>query len=122
MSQGMREISQAAVDIWGLEAQMLMVAEEAVEVAHAIMKWRRAWKRYNKKGISLTRLEEDGILEEKAYARALEKTVDNVRVEAMQMLFMLDQLQVMQPGDYESILEKELMDTRQLLIARGAKL
>lgn len=41
MTQDMREISIAAVDIWGLEAQMLMVAEEAVEVAHAIMKWRR---------------------------------------------------------------------------------
>ena len=53
----MREISQAAVEIWGLEAQMLMVAEEGVEVAHAILKWRRAWKRYNKRGVSLTRLD-----------------------------------------------------------------
>lgn len=118
----MRKISQAAVDIWGLEPQMLMVAEEATELAHAVLKWRRAWKRYNKRGVSLTRLEENGAIEEKAYARALEKATENIRVEAMQMLFMIDQLQVMQPGNYESILEKELMDTRQLLISRGAKL
>ena len=118
----MREISQAAVEIWGLEAQMLMVAEEATELAHAVLKWRRAWKRYNKRGISLTRLEEDEHIEEKAYSRALEKVVENLQVEAMQMLFMIDQLQVMQPGDYETILEKELQDTRQLLIQRGAKI
>lgn len=115
----MRKVSQAAVETWGLEDQMLMVAEEGVEVAHAVLKWRRAWKRYNKRGISLTRLEEDGTLEDKAYARALEKVTQKLRVEAMQMLFMLDQLQVMQPGDYESVLEEVLMDTTQKLKNRG---
>ena len=38
------------------------------------------------------------------------------------MFFMLDQLQVMQPGDYETILEQELMDVRQRLVERGAKI
>jgi len=73
----MREISQIAVETWGLEAQMLMVAEEATEVAHAVLKWRRAWKKYNKRGISLTRLEENEIIEENAYARQLEKTASD---------------------------------------------
>ena len=118
----MREISQVAVEMWGLEAQMLMVAEEGIEVAHAVLKWRRAWKRYNKRGISLTRLDGEEHLEDKAYARALAKAIENLQTEAMQMIFMLDQLQVMQPGDYETILERELQDTRQLLIQRGAKL
>lgn len=118
----MRRISQAAVDLWGLEAQMLMVAEEAIEVSKAVLKWRRAWKRYNKRGVSLTRLEETEVLEEKAYARALEKAVQNVRVESMQMLFMIDQLQVMHPGDYETLLEKEVQDTMILLRNRGVEI
>lgn len=101
---------------------MLMVAEEATELAHAVLKWRRAWRRYNKRGVSLTRLEGDDPLEEKAYARALEKVTQNLRVESMQMLFMLDQLQVMQPGDYESILEAEVEDCANLLRQRGAEI
>lgn len=118
----MRKVSEAAVEIWGLEAQMLMVAEEAVELSHAVLKWRRTWKRYNKRGVSLTRLEEDESLEKKAYARALDKAVQHLQTEAVQMLFMIDQLQVMQPGDYESLLEKEVKDTMDLLRNRGVEI
>jgi len=116
----MREISKAAVETWGLEAQMLMVAEEALELSHAVLKWRRAWKKYNKAGISLIR--EEDPLESKAYQRYLEKTVKAVKKEAMQMFFMLDQLQVMLPGDYESVLEGVLADCIQLLRNRGVEI
>lgn len=115
----MRDISRAAVDTWGMEDQMLMVAEEAVELSHAVLKWRRALKKYNTAGISLIR--EDAI-EPKAYQRYLEKTVKEVKTEAMQMFFMLDQLQVMLPGDYESVLEEVLADCAQLLRNRGVEI
>lgn len=119
----MREISKVAVETWGLEAQMLMVGEEASELDHAIHKWWRAWKKYNEKGISLTRSEDElDTLESKAHQRYLEKTIKAVKTEAMQMLFMIDQLQVMQPGDYESILEDVLKDATNLLRQRGAKI
>ena len=115
-----RKVSTAAVDHWGIEAQMLMVAEEAVELAHAVLKWRRAWKKYNKTGASLTR-DEDPI-ESKAHQRYLEKTIKAVRTEAMQTFFMLDQLQVMLPGDYESILETVINDCALLLQNRGVEI
>lgn len=119
----MRRISEAAIDIWGFEAQMLMVAEEALELAHAIMKHRRAFKRYSASGATLTR-DEDAIdaLGEKAYARNLAKVSKQVQVEAMQVTFMIDQLKLMLPGDYTTILEAELEDTANLLRQRGAKI
>ncbi len=116
MNDTMRQVSQAAVDLWGIEDQVLMVAEEAVELAHAVLKWRRAWKKYNKTGISLIR---EDTLEAKAYQRALEKRVKAVQKESMQMLFMIDQLQVMLPGDYEDILDHVLADAVILLQNRG---
>jgi hypothetical protein len=112
-----RDVSRAAVDHWGIEAQMLMVAEEAIELSHAILKWRRAWKKYNRIGASLTR--DDDPIESKAYQRTLEKRIKNVQKEAMQLFFMLDQLQVMLPGDYESILEEVINDCADLLHSRG---
>jgi len=120
----MRNISQAAVDTWGLEAQMLMVAEEALELGHAVLKWRRAWKRYSRTGASLTRddIGEDEILAEKAHARTLAKAVKHVQVEAMQVTFMIDQLKLMQPGDYQQILEDELKDTMNLLRQREVEI
>ncbi len=113
----MRDVSRAAVDKWGNEAQMLMVAEEAVELAHAVLKWRRCWKKYNKQGIDLTR--ESNGTERQAISRTLEKAIKNVRLEAMQLFFMIDQLQLMLPGDYESVLEDVLEDSAQLLRTRG---
>ena len=116
----MREISQDAVDLWGIEAQMLMVAEEATEVAHAVLKWRRAWKRYNSMGISLSRedLTETALLRNKAHERNLAKRVQALQTEAMQMLFMLDQVQIMHPGQYEDILQGVLNDARQRIAER----
>lgn len=120
----MRKISQAAVDTWGPEAQMLMVAEEALELGHAVLKWRRAWKRYSRTGASLTRddVGEDEILTGKAHARALAKAVKQVQIEAMQVAFMIDQLKLMQPGDYTTILEDELKDAMNLLRQRGVEI
>lgn len=117
----MREISVKAVETWGLEAQMLMVAEEGTEIAHAVLKWIRAYKRYNKKGVALTRenLSDDEKLRNKAYERYLAKKVFEVQKEAMQMLFMIDQLQVMLPGKYEEILEEVLVDATDRLRERG---
>lgn len=116
----MRDVSKAAVDRWGHEAQMLMVAEEAIELAHALLKYRRSWKKYNEQGVDLTR-EEDG-LEKKAHSRALMKVTKNVMTEAMQLTFMLDQLKVMLPGDYESVLDEVLVDCAQLLRNRGVEI
>ena len=116
----LQEVAQAAVDTWGLEAQMLMVAEEGIELAHAVLKWRRAWKKYNKSGISLTR-DEDDTLTNKAVARSLEKATKNVQTEAAQVLLMIAQLQIMQPADYDTILEAVVLDCRQLLENRGVK-
>ncbi len=113
----MRDVSRAAVERWGLEDQMLMVAEEAIELSHAVLKHRRALKKYNKTGVSLTR--DNDPIESQAYQRSLEKTIKAVQLEAMQTLFMLDQLQVMLPGDYESVLETVLADAAQLLRNRG---
>lgn len=120
----MREISQAAVETWGLEAQMFMVAEEALELAHAVHKWWRAWKKYSRTGASLTRddLGEDELLAEKAHARVLAKAVKQVQIEAMQVTFMIDQLKLMQPGDYQQILEDELKDSMNLLRQRGVEI
>ncbi len=120
----MREISKVAVDTWGTEAQMWMVAEEALELAHAVHKWWRAWKRYSATGASLTRddLSEDEILVEKAHARYLLKVTKQLQVEAMQVTFVIDQLKLMQPGDYQQILEDELKNAVSLLRQRGAKI
>jgi len=120
----MRKLSIAAVELWGLEDQMMMVAEEAVEVAHAVMKWRRANKRYNKAGVTLSRenLSENEVLQKKAHENALAQRVYNLQKEAMQMLYMIDQLQVMLPGKYEDILEEVLMDARDKITERGGNL
>ena len=120
----MRKLSIAAIELWGLEDQMMMVAEEAIEVAHAVMKWRRAHKRYNKAGITLTRetLSENDVLTNKAHERALAERVFNLQKEAMQMLFMIDQLQVMLPGKYEEILDEVLLDARDRITERGGNL
>ena len=119
----MRKISQAAVNLWGIEAQMLMVGEEASELDKAVHKWWRAWKKYNEKGISLTRSEDEiENLEDKAHQRYLEKTIKDVKTEAMQVFFLIDQLQVMLPGDYESILEDVLKDATNLLRQRGVEI
>lgn len=119
----MRKISQATVDLWGIEDQMLMVAEEAIELAHAVHKWRRAWKRYNKRGISITREQTaEEQLEDKAYERTLEKKIKEVQTEAMQTLFMVDQLQVMLPGKYEDVLEEVLEDAINHIKQRGGKI
>jgi len=120
----MRNLSIAAVELWGLEDQMMMVAEEAVEVAHAVMKWRRANKRYNKAGVTLSRenLSETEVLRKKAHENELAQRVLNLQTEAMQMLYMIDQLQVMLPGKYEDILQKVLMDARAKIIERGGRI
>lgn len=121
MTPPMRDVSRAAVNRWGIEDQMLMVAEEGIELSHAVLKWRRAYKHYNKKGVDLTR-DEDETLMSKGRQRGLEKAVEHVRLEAMQVLFMLDQLQVMLPGDYESTLEGVINDCVQLLQKRGVEI
>lgn len=115
----MREISKAAVDTWGLEAQMWMVGEEASELDQAVHKWWRAWKKYNKAGVSLIR---EDTTEAKAYQRALQKRIKAVQKESMQVLFMIDQLQVLLPGDYESLLDEVLEDCKQLLRNRGVEI
>lgn len=112
----MREISKAAVETWGLEDQMFMVGEEASELAHAIFKWRRAWKKYNEVDAEMN------LLERKAFQRAYLKAVKHVQIEAMQVTFMIDQLKVMQPEDYESILEDVLKDAMNLLRQRGVEI
>lgn len=38
-----RDIAEVGLTRWGKVPQMLMIAEESVEVAHAILKWRRAY-------------------------------------------------------------------------------
>lgn len=120
----MREIAKAAVEHWGLEAQMLMVAEEGIELAHAVLKWRRAYIKYSQTGALMTRDDQtdDEILIDKAHSRTLLKTIKNVQVEAMQVIFMIEQLKIMQPGDYQTILEDELKDCASLLRQRGVKI
>ncbi len=120
----MREISKAAVETWGLDAQMLMVAEEALELAHAVLKWRRAYKKYSSTEASLTSadLGENEYLAEQAHARVLLKAVKHVQIEAMQVIFMIDQLKLMQPGDYQKILEDELKDTMNRLRQKGVEI
>lgn len=119
-----REISKAAVEHWGIEDQMLMVAEESIELAHAVLKWRRAWKKYLKIRalIIINDFTDDEILENKAHSRNLLKTIKNVQFEAMQVFFMIDQLKIMQPGDYQTILEEILKDATNLLRQRGVKI
>lgn len=112
----MRKISKAAVDTWGLEAQMFMVGEEAGELSDSIFKWRRAWKKYNKVDAEMN------LDERKAIQRAYLKAVKHVQKEAMQVTFMIDQLKVLQPEDYESILEEVLADCTQRLTNRGVKI
>jgi len=109
----MREVSKAAVETWGTEAQMFMVAEEGIELAHAVLKWKRAWRKYNKVDAEME------LVERKAIQRAYLKAVKHVQVEAMQVTFMIDQLKVLLPGDYQSILEDELKDTMNRLRQRG---
>jgi len=120
----MRLISKASVDTWGLEPQMLMVAEECIEVAHAVMKWNRAYKKYTRDGASLTRFSEDDLegLAEQAHARVLMKATKHLQEEAMQLTFMLDQLQIMQPGDYKKIMDEVLQDATNRLRQRGVKI
>ena len=116
----MRNISIAAVSLWGHEDQMLMVAEEALELAHAVHKWRRAYKKYNRAGVNLTRVQETTEkLETRAHQRYLEKCEEAVQLEAMQLLFMIDQLQVMLPGCYDEILDDVLRDATKRIQERG---
>lgn len=112
----MREISKAAVDTWGLEAQMFMVGEEAGELSDSIFKWRRAWKKYNEVDAEMD------LNERKVFQRAYLKAVKHVQKEAMQVTFMIDQLKVLQPGDYESILEDVLKDAMNRLRQRGVEI
>ena len=46
----------------------------------------------------------------------------NVQVEAMQVTFMIEQLKLMQPGDYQTILEDELKDCANMLRQRGVEI
>ena len=110
------KVLKAAVDLWGLEPQMLMVGEEAVELSHAIFKWRRAYVKY------LACPDDIDELERTAISRALVKATDKVRDEAMDTLLMIDQLKVMQPADYVSLYEEKLQACAQKLMNRGVKI
>ena len=109
------KVFKAAADLWGLEPQMMMVGEEAVELAHAIFKWRRAYKKY-------LACPDDMELERTAISRALVKATDKVRDEAMDALFMIDQLKVMQPADYNTLYEEKLEACAQKLRNHGVQL
>ena len=127
----MRDVSRAAVERWGMEDQMLMVAEEALELSHAVLKHRRALKKYNEsqailekavseEGLDLSHISLDRrVLKKNESTANLTKAIRAVQLEAMQTLFMLDQLQVMLPGNYESVLETVLADAAQRLRNRG---
>ena len=106
----------AAHSRWGLEPQMLMVGEEAVELAHAIFKWRRA----NKKYLDVT---PDASKAEKQ--EALNKLLDaiaHVKDEAMDALLMIDQLKVMYPDDYDALYDEKLQACAEKLRSRGVQI
>ncbi len=43
-----KAIAEKGLDKWGITKQMLMVAEESLELSHAVLKWLRAYDSYNK--------------------------------------------------------------------------
>lgn len=110
------KVLKAAHDLWGLEPQMLMVGEEATELTHAIFKWRRAYRKY------LACPDDADELERTAISRALGKAAEKVRDEAMDVQFMIDQLKMMQPADYDTLYEKKLQACAQKLMNRGVKI
>lgn len=42
-------LALSGVDRWGKASQMLMIAEESTEVAHAVLKWVRAFDSFSEK-------------------------------------------------------------------------
>jgi len=42
-------LAKAGVEKYGKIKQMLMIAEESTEVAHAVLKWKRAFDRFSEK-------------------------------------------------------------------------
>ena len=112
------KVLKAATDLWGLEPQMMMVGEEAVELAHAIFKWRRAYTKY----VECPGMDDNDGIERMAISRALVKATDKVRDEAMDALLMIDQLKMMQPADYDTLYEEKLEACAQKLRNRGVKI
>ena len=110
------KVLKAAHDLWGLEPQMLMVGEESTELAHAIFKWHRAYRKY------LVLPDDADEFERKGTSRVLVKAADKVRDEAMDVQLMIDQLKIMQPADYDTLYEKKLQACAQKLINRGVKI
>lgn len=109
------KVLEAAHDLWGLEPQMLMVGEESTELAHAVFKWRRAYRKY------WSCPDDADELERKAISRALVKATDHVRDEAMDVLLMIDQLRMMQPADYDTLYEEKLQACAQKLRNAGVQ-
>lgn len=87
-----RELYEQAMETWGGEAQMLMVGEEALELGHAIFKWHRAWRKHNKYRDFDTQIE-------------LNKAIEHLIGEAMDVRLMLQQLEILQPGPYQDVFE-----------------
>ncbi len=110
------KVLKAALDLWGLEPQMLMVGEEATELTHAIFKWRRAYRKY------WTCPDDADELERKGISRALVKATDKVRDEAMDVQLMIDQLKIMYPADYDTLYEEKLQACAQKLMNLGVKI
>ncbi len=110
------EILDAAFHQWGLEPQMLMVAEEAVKLAHEIFKWKRARSRLKTVDAEIP------LIERVAIQGAFKKAQDHVIDEAMDVRLMLKQLEVMLPGKYADVYQEKLMAMAQKLRNRGVNL
>lgn len=115
----MKRVFEAALEEWGLVPQMLMVAEEAVELAHAVLKWRRAHAKWETFPPAERMDQYREYLE--AYA-ALSKAGRKVIDEASDVRLMLDQLEILLPGNYEGAYEEKLQACIDKLRSKGVEL
>lgn len=91
-----------AVEVWGKKPQLSMVEEEALELAMAIIKLRRARRRYNR----LSRYEDP--LKIEAVEKLLTKAKKNVIEEWADVTLMLQQLPYVLEGEYQQVLTDTL--------------
>lgn len=99
MSVTPRLLFETAVEIWGRNEQLDVVAEECSELAQAVLKLKRAERLQVKGAPDMT---------EEELAAWLQECVDHVIDEAGDVLTMLGQLAILVPGDYDGVYQGKL--------------
>jgi hypothetical protein len=96
----LKTIFETAIEVYGRDAQLDMVIEEASELIKAILKLRRAERKNNESVDDLDSRTKEGQLVKKALEGGVVRAQKDLVEEWADLSIMLSQLRVMIPGEY----------------------